>query len=331
MLTYFNLSCRPLYGSAVRVDNDGTIFFPSWHQVREGEHSPETYTMLSRVRLSDEAYLLLPLVTKEPYELRINQVRKANGAIEVGIRMTDHVIAEQINREQPQMRMVRERVGEMLDVFGDYAHVSDEQFQEAAQTTLLRLAQVRFDPQAVLLREKQHIAVWLPKGSSGIDSLGRRNYLISVMALQAAHRKAVLREQGLGVTINKYAQMREALLFEREFCRSIFTEVAREIGPDHMQSYTVFRFPERPAVPPDIVSRMIRHKRWQLNQTHAKPYRPVGTAAGGILEEAADLVARNDHIQAGERLNLARTVLGYTLAWGDAVQDRDLDPVMIVS
>jgi hypothetical protein len=289
-LEYFTKYCRPLYGSDVRVDSRGNIFFPTWRQVKRTEIGPEDYSLLSRKREGEETYLARGLVTKKPYEQRINEITKDGGSVEVAIRSIEHALETELKREKPQMEMVRGRVGELFDLFADPSTVTDEQLEEAQRETYSRLAGVGFDPEEVILEEKQRMASWLTKASGGRDSLARRNPLIIAMALEAANRRAIGREQGIGETVSKFVRMREALRFERAFSRGILGEVAKRLEPQSMPGHYLFKYPERPAQNVGIVSGLLNTMLWQLTQPHVKPYRPAGMEAGKVLEEVVGLL-----------------------------------------
>lgn len=284
---------RPLFGSDILFDPEGKIAYPTWHQVKKGQIEPAGYSLLSKKRARASIYLAQDLTTKTLYELRINEVTKDGGSVEAAIRSVEHVLAIALEREKPQMKMVRNRVGELFDLFADFSAITDEQLEKAQKETYRKLGQVGFDPARVVLEEKRRIAYWLPKASRGQDSLGRRNWLITTMALQAAHRRAVEREQGIGETVSKFVRMREALRFEREFCREILQEVGNWLIPERMPAHYLFKFPEKPPTNVGYVKGILNTCCWQLTQPHVKPYRPAGREAGEILKEVVILLGVN--------------------------------------
>lgn len=300
-LDHFNQRCRPLYGSDVRVDAEGNIYYPTWRQVEREQVGPEVFSLLSGTRESGEVYLGRPLTTKKPYELRINRVTKEGGTVEVAIRAMNHVIEGLIEKEQPQMRMVRGRVAELFDLFADFSAMTDDQFQRAERETYRRLTEVEFDPKRVVLEEKQRIGTWLPKASGGKDSLGRRNWLITTMALEAAHRRAVEREMGIGEGVTKFVRMREALRFEEMFCREIFREIGDRLEPESMPAHYNFKYPQKPPQNVGPVMGILKTIRWQLGLPRVNPYRRAGMAAREILDEVIDLFEQDKRVEIMER------------------------------
>lgn len=295
--------CRPLYGSGALVDHEGTIFVPQWQPVRKGERgypqiTSQEYRRLSKRRESEESYLTRDLHTLDLHELRIQEVKGEDGAgdVETAIRMSDHILANVMERELPQMDMAGRRIGELLDLFSDYSRVTIAQIEEAVAQTQQRLKEVNFNPDTVINNEKKRIGEWLPKASMGRDSLGRPNPLITLMALEAANRRVLWRRYGLGETTAKYVRIREALTFEREFSRSIL-EGAREKmappGPNSMQLHMLFQYPEAKAQNVGIVSGMLGHMGWELTQPRVKPYRPAGLEAGAMLGTITDLLQKD--------------------------------------
>ena len=301
LLEHFTKHCRPLYGSDVRFDSKGNIFYPTWRQVKRETVGPEDYSLLSKKRRKEEIYLAQRLVTKKPYELRIHQVTKDGGSVEAGIRSVEHVLATELKREKPQTEMVKGRINELFDLFVDFSSVTDEQLEEAKRETYSRLAQVGFDPQKAFLEEKRRMANWLIKASGGKDSLERRNRLIIMMALEAAHRRAVRREQGIGETVSKFARMREALRFERAFSREISEEVRQRLEPQRMPAHYLFKYPEKPPQNVGSVKGVLNTMCWQLTQPHVKPYRTASTKAKEVLEEVVDLLKENRRGEIVER------------------------------
>jgi len=293
---YVRRYCRSLYGSDAAVDHEGTIFIPQWYPVKKterglGDYShigSEDYELLSQKHESEETYLSRGLRTKSLHEYRISEVKGHNGAVETAVRMADHIIASVVQRELPQTETIGRRISELLDLFSNYSSVTIAQLEQAVIETRQRLESVGFNPETVINDEKVRIGQWLPKASTGRDSLGRPNALISMMALEAANRRVLWRTYGIGATTAKYVRIREALRFEREFCREIFGEAQQRTA--QMQLHMLFQHPERPAQNVGIVSGMLGHMRWQLTQPHVKPYRPAGLAVGEVLGNIVDLL-----------------------------------------
>lgn len=260
------------------------------------------------------------MVTKKPHEQRINEITKDGGSVEAAIRSVEHALETEFKREKPQMEMVKGRVGELFDLFADPSTVTDEQLEEAQRETYNRLAQVGFNPETVILEEKRRMASWLTKASGGRDSLARRNPLIIAMALEAANRRAIEREQGVGETVSKFVRMREALRFERAFSRGILGEVAQRLESQSMPGHYLFKYPERPAQNVGIVSGILNTMCWQLTQPHTKPYRPAGMEAGRVLGEVVEFLAVDRR-----RVIVERNLFGQARNIVEEVLDRHKD------
>ena len=293
ILEYFNNHCRPLYGSDVRVDSEGNIFYPTWRQVKREKIKPEDYDLLSRKRIRPEIYLNLPLTTKRPYELRIHQVKKDGGSVEAGIRSIEHVVETETKKETPQAKMVRERINQLFDLFSNFSSLTEEDFKIIQGETYALLARVDFNPETVILEEKQKIAHWLIKGSGGKDSLTRQNWLITTMALQAAYHRAIERELSINQTLSKFIRMREALVLAREFSRGILIDVVQWLEPQRLPAHYLFRYPDRPPQNAGITIGILNTLSWQLTQPPVKPYRPAGLATKKLLNQTTDLLRQN--------------------------------------
>ena len=290
LLEHFNSHCRPLYGSDVRFDSEGNIFYPTWRQVNREEVEPTAYSLLSKEKEIGKVYLARELVTKKLYEQRINKVTKDGGPVEVAIRSVEHVLETELEREIPQMKVMKLTISELFDLFADFSAVTDEQLEEAQNMTYCRLEQVELNPGKVILEEKQRMVNWLKKASGGRDTLTRRNPLITAMALEAAYIRAVERELGIGQTVSKFARMREALRFERAFSRGILEEVVQRLELQSMPGHYLFKYPEKSAQNVGVVSGIVNTLRWKLTQLHVRPYRPAGIEAREILGEVVGLL-----------------------------------------
>lgn len=298
---YYHRRCRPLFGSDVRVDKEGNIFYPTWSQVKREKVEPDEYSLLSKKREGEETYLARRLITKSIYELQICQIKENEGGVEAGIRSVEHVLTTELKREKPQTRAVKRRIDELFGLFTNFSTLTNEQLEEAERETYRRLAQVELDPQTVLLEEKRRMTQWLVKASGGRDSLERRNWLITIMALVAANRRAFERRAGIGETVSKFARMREALVFAREFSREILGEVVYWLEPQRMPAHYLFKYPGKLAQNVGIVRGMLETMRWQLTQPQVKPYRPAGTEAREVLGTAVSLLERDERREIVER------------------------------
>lgn len=177
--------------------------------------------------------------------------------------------------------------------------------------TYALLAEVGLDPNTVITEEKQRMSQWLIKGSFGKDRLGRRNRLISIMALTAAKRRAVERQRGLSYIEVKFVQGREALILEREFSRAIFEDVSNWLRPEALPAHEAFKYPKLSSRNIGIVKGLLGTLRFQLQQPHVKAYRTVGRQVEAILAEIVVLLEQNKRGEIVERglFNQARTLL----------------------
>lgn len=291
LLQHFDEQCRPLFGSDVRFDHEGNILYPIWRDLlRERVLTTGGYVQLSE--LDPQADLAAPYTRFTHFEeIRIHQIRTDEGSVETAIRAMDHVIEREQDREMQHAGVVRSRSRELLDLFSRrFTEMTDEEFKTAQRETYAQLTKVGLNPATVVDEHKQRMTDWLIEGSLGEDSLGRMNRLISIQALSAAYRQVLKREGAIGEILVKFAGMREALLFEREFDRQILEEVAGSLEEYRMPAHTLFKNPDRPASNLGIVKGMLNHMRWQLKQPRVKPYLAVGREAGEKLGEVVELL-----------------------------------------
>lgn len=307
---YFREKCRPLLGSEVRYDNEGNIFYATWHDLsKKGLLAPE---FISVSRVHPQADIYAPFTRYSKVELRINQVSEDEGSVETAIRSMDHILEGTRTKERTQAGTVQQRAGKLLDLFSmSFAQITEEEFRQKQQETYALLAKVCLDPNTVITEEKQRMSQWLIKGSFGKDRLGRRNRLISTMALTAAKRRAVERQRGLSYIEVKFVQGREALILEREFSRAIFEDVSDWLRPETLPAHEAFKFPDRSSSNIGIVKGLLGTMRFQLQQLHIKTYRTVGCQAETILAEIIALLKQDkrEEIIARDLFNQARTLL----------------------
>jgi len=284
--------CRSLFGSDVFYNNQGDIFYIIWRDLKKAPSFLE-YTLITR--LHPQADIYAPHSRFQRFKEKIVcQVSKDEGSVEAAIRSMDHILEEEQGREMFQAKAVGRRAFELLDLFTiSFSEITEEQFKQEQEKTIALLAQVGFNPDKVVNREKSKIGHWIVKGSFGQDSLGRRNKLISVMALQAAYRQAIERQKGVGGhIIGKFMRMREALIFEREFSRTIFEDVADRLRPEAMPSHQFFKYPYRPVDERqfNIVKGLLGTMQFQLEQPRVKTYRTIAGQAKEILAEINSLL-----------------------------------------
>ena len=284
---------QSLFGSDVRYDPEGNIFYPVWHEVGRDKVSPDNYSLLSKKSRNDSSYLSLPLITKKLLEVKIHKITKDGGSIEAAIRSVDHVLESKLRKEKPQINGVRGRIDKLFDLFSDFSNITDEELLNYQKETVELLREVGLDPNKVILEEKRKMLKWLVKASGGKDVLGRKNLLITTMALEASYRRAIEFNLGMGETISKFARMREALFFEREFSREIFREVKENLKPERIPAHYLFRYPERPPQNIGVVKGMLSTMCWKLDQLHVKPYKPMAVKAQEKLNKILELLNEN--------------------------------------
>lgn len=87
---YFREKCRPLLGSEVRYDNEGNIFYATWHDLpKKGLLAPE-FICVSRVHPQADIYA--PFTRYGRVELRIHKISEDEGSVEAAIRSMDHIL-----------------------------------------------------------------------------------------------------------------------------------------------------------------------------------------------------------------------------------------------
>ena len=82
LLKIYSNTCQSLFGSDVRYDVEGNIFYPVWHEVKREKVNPDSYLSLSKELRNKPSYLSLGLVTKRPLEIRIHKITKDGGSVE---------------------------------------------------------------------------------------------------------------------------------------------------------------------------------------------------------------------------------------------------------
>lgn len=282
---YLEDHCRPLLGTELFFDKEGSIFYYRWRSLpREGLLPPQ-FILVSR--LHPQADIYAPH-TRYPHrrEMQIVPIRKDNGSVEAAIRAMDHVLEGERSKETQRTGAVKNRAHELFDLFSsNFSAIGPEEFAAAREQTFALLRQVGLDPDQVIDEEMQRMATFLLKGSSGRDSTGRENMMVSLGALAAAYRRAISRRWGIDEIISKFLQMREALILDREFSRGIFTDVASRLKSSAMPSHVLFTKPDTPAKNLGPVFGLLSTMRFQLTQLHLKPYRPVGSLVTNILTQ----------------------------------------------
>src|SRR3989344_5028295 len=286
LVRHLKEQCRPLFGSDVYYDAEGNIFYRTWRDLPRERFLQTKYVLDSR--LPPQADIYAPHTRYHDRKvMKIHQVTKDDGSVEAAIRSIDHTLEGERGKERDQAEAVKYRATELLDLFGgkSFTEMSQNEFETERDKTYALLARVGLNPEAVVNQLKQRMSKWLIKGSFGRDSTGRRNRLITTQALSAAHRRAMMRERGIGgPIIGKFVEMREALTFEREFCRTIFQDVAARLRPETMSSHMLFKYPAKPPANVGVVRGMLHTMCFQLGLPHVKTYRTIGRQVEVILE-----------------------------------------------
>ncbi len=269
---------HPLLGSPALIDGYGTIFLPTFRDVSPKHQD----TYLSVHTLPPQADIFAPHTSFTPKVLRMNEV---HGGVEKAIRMCDHILNKTQGTETTKTHALGGRAHELLVRFTtDFASVSQKQLNQAQRDTDDMLVQAGINPDKIQNQERQRIVQWIKKGSGGTDTLDRINYLITITVLSAAYRHAVASFYGLSEIVNKFSEACEALLFERVFSRIIFEDVAqflREVG-----GHEAYKYPTRLSHNIDILSAILDHNIWRLEQPHVRNYRPVGREAATLIRQA---------------------------------------------
>lgn len=324
-LRFLKEKCRSLFGADVYYDQDGNISYFAWHGLPKEGFLPAKFIKVSREH--PQAVIYAPHSRYDRFkELRVRHVRKDDGSVETAIRSIDHILEGEKGRETAQAETVGHRAHELLDLFStSFIEITEEELKEARGKTYAILAKVGLDPTTVEQEEKRKMTGWLIKGSFGKDSLGRRNRLITTMALSAAYRQAIERQKGIGTIVGKYVRIREALIFEREFSWAIFADVLDRLRPEALPAHRLFKFPERSFSQSDsgIVVGMINTMRFQLSQPHVKCYRTVGREAASILSKAVGLLGENNRREIVDQ-QLFTNVRGFLLE--ELERHRDIYP-----
>jgi len=303
LVRYLEEKCRPLFGSDVYYDAEGTIFYRTWRDLPRKGFQPDKHVLVSR--LPPRADISAPYTRYQDLKvMRIHQVKKDDGSVEAAIRSIDHTLEGERGKERDQAAAVKYRATELLDLFGgkSFTEISQDEFKTERDKTYALLARVGLDPEAVVNQLKQRMSKWLTKGSFGRDSTGRLNRLITTQALSAAHRRAIMRERGIGGPIvGKFVRMREALTFEREFCRTIFQDVADRLRPEAMPSHMLFMYPAKPPANEGVVRGMLHTMCFQLRLPHVKTYRTIGIQVEAILAEVEELLRQGKRAEIVQR------------------------------
>jgi len=296
---------RSLFGSDIFYKN-GDLFYITWRDIKNGKPFSDEYNIISRLHPQVDIYAPYSHY-KRHKEMRIHQINKDDGSIETAIRSMDHILEQELGKEITQAKIIGQRTHELLDLFtSGFSEISQEQFEEERRKTFELLVKVGFNPATVINQEKREMGFRVVKGSFGHDILGRRNQLISIMALQVAYRRVVIRERQIGGHIaGKFIRMREALIFEREFSRAIFVDVAQYLSPEGltMPNHILFKDPQRRTEKGqvNIIKGMIGTMCFQLRQPRAKTYWTVSREAEKILKEVAGLLLEDRRGEIVER------------------------------
>jgi len=275
-------------------DEDGTIWYMTWGELpKDGLLSPQ-YVPISALDTRADIYARHTRYT-EKKQIVIKHVMKDGGSVEAAIRAMDYILAGQKDTQLPQVTAVKAQVLEMFDQFGasDFTHMTASEFEALHRKTRRRLQKVGLNPDTVLSDEKRKMALWLLKASLGKDSQKRRNQMITYLSLDAAYRRAVARERGIGEITGTFLAMREALIRQRMIARANFNEIVEFLSPRAFPSSVVFEQFDKPLVTDThIAIGLITNMRSLLSEAHLKRYRTAAIKTDQILAEAIALLQK---------------------------------------
>jgi len=301
LLEIYSNRCQSLFGSDVKYDVEGNIFYPVWHEVKTEKVGPGNYSLLSKKPFDESWYLSLGLKTKRTIGLKIHKITKDGGSVEAAIRSVDHILKSKLEKEKPQVNGVKRRVDELLDLFSDFSNISNEELQNSQEKTCQLLENLGFDPDKIILEERKRMINWLVKASGGKDILGRRNLLITTMALEASYRRAIEFGLGIGEAVSKFTRMREALIFERNFSRESFKYAEEWLKHQRLPSHYLFKYPEKSRQNIGVVKGILRKISQEVGLPHVKPYKPAGMEVKQILDEITKLLIEDRRKEIVER------------------------------
>lgn len=306
-------SSFPLFGSDAFAAGNGDILYITFHDLKKIQTLPSNYILVSQVNSNADIYAAHSR-TKTFKELRINRV---TDGVETAIRAMDHIMEGESAHETPQAQMLTTRAHELFDLFSDdYGAITPEKFVAARQKTYALLMKVDLDPDLIVSEEKQRITEWLIKGSYGKDILGRSNRLVTLMSLSAAYRHAIERQKGIGTILGKFVRMREALVFERNFSRTLFTEVESRLRPTELPAVGYFTHPSgRTYKAVGNILGLLETTKFQLRQSHVNPYKEQGKMASEIITEIMSLIRedRRNQVEDRQLFSRAQRIVGDTL------------------
>jgi hypothetical protein len=286
----FNKFYRPLLGSDAFVNNDGDIAYITYHDIPADLSFSPTFIPISQGSVHGEIYTREPEIRLSK-EIRVNHV---HGGDEKAIRNMDEILEGKKAQKAVQIQTIGKQAHRLFDLFtNDFASITDNQLSEAQQKTLDLLSKTKLNPHRVVDEETKRIEAWLIKGSSGEDSLGRRNKLIATMALSAAYRRALEEWKGVGPIRRKFATMREALIFERQVSRQSIDEVIHALRPEALPSHTLFKHPMATSTNEGIVLGMLGHLKFKLELSRVKPYRKFGHTAAQAISSVMEKLQEN--------------------------------------
>jgi hypothetical protein len=276
-----------LFGSETSVMPDGAIWYATYRDLPKDQALPPDYIQISHANPRGDIFAPHSRTTGFK-KLRINKLPD----VETAIRAMDHILEGQRGRETTQVTALAGRAHTLLDLFSqEFNTITNDQFIRARKKTEQILRDVHLNPSLIINQEKQRITAWILKASTGQDSLERSNKLITCMALSAAYRHAIEKYRGIGPILGKFTQIREALVFEREFDRTILTEVTQRIRPNALPADTMFKHPDYPVDRHvGVLLGFLHTTRFQLLQPHAAPYMPAGREAAAIIEKISQLL-----------------------------------------
>lgn len=316
-LRFFDEECTPLLdNSDVRSDNEGNIHWITWREVRipTTRDALVIYPRDRRVNLS-APYTRYRRV-KEPIVTTITDA-DGEGAIEIAIRTTDHILFENKAIEQVQAEAVEKKANEKLFIYSLlFGAMTPEMFKQNKQQVVEMLGDLGLNLTDIMDTHKKRMTQFLLKGIEGIDSTDRRNWLITYITLLAAGGEAYKRIEAISEADKKFLGIRQTLIEARTVIRENLTDVSELLRHQAMPGHVIFRHSER-AYDSDWsrVVRMLGDAVSLLEQANVRPYLLPANDARKLLANAIELLKGRSpqEIKRLELFQKAKEILDTTL------------------
>lgn len=281
---------EPLYGTAARVEEDGTILIQRWREETRGTISSGSYSSLSKRQQPDSVLMRKGLKTRSVSSREVVEF----DSVEAAIRSIGYILEGQ-KREQRQTEVILQRTRYLIDFFQEHelSRVPIEQRRALQDETIAMLSEVGLDPESIKLEVKMLMILWTVKGSLGQDTRNRDNEMINEQALRAAQRRARKREQAVRGNITlKYTPIGGAFALARTTARETMFEVGDEVDRRLLPNVYL----DNPDTP---IWRDISHTinrigalSEMLEDVLVMPYRPIALMGKGYLEQTEQLLEK---------------------------------------